>query len=108
MFIFFFLYILRPPNSKRTDTLFPYTTLFLSRLGNDGSVRVPLAAGTGLRCGAAEQADEIMAIDQQAAGDAEQHQRQAEDQAGPQMNLQQPVAEQLGREAGRERVCQYV
>src|SRR3546814_15827886 len=31
MFIFFFLIILRPPRSTRTDTLFPYTTLFRSR-----------------------------------------------------------------------------
>src|SRR3546814_7801522 len=28
--IFFFLMILRPPRSTRTDTLFPYTTLFRS------------------------------------------------------------------------------
>src|SRR3546814_18907813 len=28
---FFFLMILRPPISTRTDTLFPYTTLFRSR-----------------------------------------------------------------------------
>src|SRR3546814_16025500 len=27
---FFFLMIMRPPRSTRTDTLFPYTTLFLS------------------------------------------------------------------------------
>src|SRR3546814_12967028 len=31
MFRFFFLMILRPPRSTRTDTLFPYTTLFRSR-----------------------------------------------------------------------------
>src|SRR3546814_20757310 len=29
--IFFFLMIRRPPRSTRTDTLFPYTTLFRSR-----------------------------------------------------------------------------
>src|SRR3546814_16646707 len=28
--LFFFLMILRPPRSTRTDTLFPYTTLFRS------------------------------------------------------------------------------
>src|SRR3546814_15153726 len=37
---FFFLMIRRPPRSTRTDTLFPYTTLFRS-----------LALGTGLRYG---------------------------------------------------------
>src|SRR3546814_16105336 len=30
MLFFFFLMILRPPRSTRTDTLFPYTTLFRS------------------------------------------------------------------------------
>src|SRR3546814_8791717 len=29
-YFFFFLIILRPPRSTRTDTLFPYTTLFRS------------------------------------------------------------------------------
>src|SRR3546814_10875683 len=32
MCIFFFLMIRRPPRSTRTDTLFPYTTLFRSHL----------------------------------------------------------------------------
>src|SRR3546814_8649273 len=31
MFCLFFLMIRRPPRSTRTDTLFPYTTLFRSR-----------------------------------------------------------------------------
>src|SRR3546814_20165803 len=31
--LFFFLMIRRPPRSTRTDTLFPYTTLFRSRQG---------------------------------------------------------------------------
>src|SRR3546814_15083414 len=31
-FFFFFLMIRRPPRSTRTDTLFPYTTLFRSRI----------------------------------------------------------------------------
>src|SRR3546814_9572619 len=31
--LFFFLMIRRPPRSTRTDTLFPYTTLFRSELG---------------------------------------------------------------------------
>src|SRR3546814_14148960 len=32
--ILFFLMIRRPPRSTRTDTLFPYTTLFRSRAGD--------------------------------------------------------------------------
>src|SRR3546814_458144 len=34
IFLFFFLMIRRPPRSTRTDTLFPYTTLFRSAQGN--------------------------------------------------------------------------
>src|SRR3546814_13646848 len=34
--VFFFLMIRRPPRSTRTDTLFPYTTLFRSRCREDG------------------------------------------------------------------------
>src|SRR3546814_15006204 len=33
IYIFFFLMIRRPPRSTRTDTLFPYTTLFRSQNG---------------------------------------------------------------------------
>src|SRR3546814_15304862 len=35
--LFFFLMIRRPPRSTRTDTLFPYTTLFRSGLGIAGT-----------------------------------------------------------------------
>src|SRR3546814_2231205 len=37
----FFLMIRRPPRSTRTDTLFPYTTLFRSGPGSDPSLRGP-------------------------------------------------------------------
>src|SRR3546814_15092381 len=61
---FFFLMIRRPPRSTRTDTLFPYTTLFRSRIGMGDrgapsrprrrcvallAVAVLLAAGCGTR-----------------------------------------------------------
>src|SRR3546814_11051251 len=36
---FFFLMIRRPPRSTRTDTLFPYTTLFRSQLVGGGDVQ---------------------------------------------------------------------
>src|SRR3546814_10892783 len=35
-YLFFFLMIRRPPRSTRTDTLFPYTTLFRSAGGESG------------------------------------------------------------------------
>src|SRR3546814_15978985 len=37
-FLFFFLMIRRPPRSTRTDTLFPYTTLFRSDMDDVGRV----------------------------------------------------------------------
>src|SRR3546814_10500022 len=46
MLSFFFLMIRRPPRSTRTDTLFPYTTLFLSQshmlAGTDDASDAPL------------------------------------------------------------------
>src|SRR3546814_13848470 len=39
MLFFFFLMIRRPPRSTRTDTLFPYTTLFRSGRGEVGPHR---------------------------------------------------------------------
>src|SRR3546814_11579234 len=38
LFVFFFLMIRRPPRSTRTDTLFPYTTLFRSPVVVDALV----------------------------------------------------------------------
>src|SRR3546814_15088350 len=37
LLFFFFLMIRRPPRSTRTDTLFPYTTLFRSRAVHFGA-----------------------------------------------------------------------
>src|SRR3546814_17962065 len=46
-FLFFLLMIRRPPRSTRTDTLFPYTTLFRSAIGvaDEDAVAAP-----GPRC----------------------------------------------------------
>src|SRR3546814_20449365 len=44
LFFFFFLMIRRPPRSTRTDTLFPYTTLFRSLdRGDEGNRRLAVA-----------------------------------------------------------------
>src|SRR3546814_19104320 len=45
---FFFLMIRRQPSSTRTDTLFPYTTLFRSRIGQHraGGIELEGFAGT--------------------------------------------------------------
>src|SRR3546814_7694677 len=45
LFFFFFLMIRRPPRSTRTDTLFPYTTLFRSCRAGDASGSSACAGG---------------------------------------------------------------
>src|SRR3546814_4178043 len=53
MFFFYFLMIRPPPKSTRTDTLFPYTTLFRSRgSGAEGAGRQRSSARRGPRAGA--------------------------------------------------------
>src|SRR3546814_9989465 len=42
--LFFFLMIRRPPRSTRTDTLFPYTTLFRSYRGSVTSTKLKVSA----------------------------------------------------------------
>src|SRR3546814_4174687 len=59
--VFFFLMIRRPPRSTRTDTLFPYTTLFRSE-----------GVAAGEQCDGAAGRDEVEAL-----GDAVVVQRQA-------------------------------
>src|SRR3546814_7257365 len=50
MVVVFFLMIRRPPRSTRTDTLFPYTTLF--RSADDGGIEIPAASHPAARTGA--------------------------------------------------------
>src|SRR3546814_14608382 len=49
--LFFFLMIRRPPRSTRTDTLFPYTTLFRSGGGGDGGGGGGGGGGAGVLIG---------------------------------------------------------
>src|SRR3546814_12492732 len=62
--LLFFLMIRRPPRSTRTDTLFPYTTLFRSAAidGDDEG-----GVGQAVEADGAGQADDMAAIDQPAA-----------------------------------------
>ena len=55
--------------------------------------RAPVAGRRGRRVALAQQVLDVMGIDQDGAGDAHHHQRQQQDQADPEMELLQPVAE---------------
>src|SRR3546814_14752982 len=118
--------IRRPPRSTRTDTLFPYTTLFRSRAvarlwplaatGVCGARRSPATAslpdapGTGKSCGRAGCAApgellglpalELPALELGAAGTAA-----GTPDGGPETVPGRP---EIGRAAGRERVWQDV
>src|SRR3546814_12697423 len=53
LLLFFFLMIRRPPRSTRTDTLFPYTTLFRSRGADLGGGQGERARARRVRDGVA-------------------------------------------------------
>src|SRR3546814_15530957 len=113
--------IRRPPRSTRTDTLFPYTTLFRSQVDAGGRRR---AADRGLhrgRAGVAEQVEETAAA--RLAEDALAQRTVVEEQAGVEVVEQvhpQPRlafahdeafttrAAEIGRASCRARVCQDV
>src|SRR6056297_3973927 len=59
LFFFFFLMIRRPPRSTRTDTLFPYTTLF--RSAPPGPTRGP-APGRWRRRRSEEHTSELQSL----------------------------------------------
>src|SRR3546814_12370447 len=101
--------IRRPPSSTRTDTLFPYTTLFRSLGRGEGGIAAAAAhrgGGTGEDDGAASarqhQAGGLAAGEE--AGVAAQFPDLAEHPFG---GLEQRVIDEIGRAQCRERVCQY-
>src|SRR3546814_14491169 len=107
--MFFFLMIRRPPRSTRTDTLFPYTTLFRSvepgqrhrQIGDgamvDDKADIAVGAAERLAHGIALPGQPDAAVDQAIAGAG---------QAGAVEEALQP--EQIGRASCRESVWQYV
>src|SRR3546814_15153218 len=114
--------IRRPPRSTRTDTLFPYTTLFRSlRVGiapaggaepSDVAHRVAPVSELPV-----QNAGQPLPVDHVVAGAeilVQQHRplRQRGVQlapAQPPLQSQEAAAEvEIGRASGRERVCQYV
>src|SRR3546814_17584275 len=88
MFVFVFLMIRRPPRSTRTDTLFPYTTLFRSvRIGLPQRARLFQFGDEGATGMDLPQAD---IAQQPAAGTAQRGERAGE------VRLQHQKAETAG------------
>src|SRR3546814_11611054 len=133
--LFFFLMIRRPPRSTRTDTLFPYTTLFRSFAGRDvGDVA---AVGNGLPPGgddvagdgggrsqvaafARRVAAQVVDDDLRALRRVAPRYRRPDaapgpgDDGDPSFQCTHDISStcclwfQIGRESGWERVCRYV
>src|SRR6056297_3901971 len=59
---FFFLMIRRPPRSTRTDTLFPYTTLFRSATAQHGRADHRDRPGPGRRGRSEEHTSELQSL----------------------------------------------
>src|SRR3546814_20173025 len=113
--MFFFLMIRRPPRSTRTDTLFPYTTLFRSlyyrtRLGlwiaraedRIGLEAVPDWAPKAFGPRSGETAVHVFRI-----SEAQDGRRAEVSRTWLDHSVARYVA-QIGRASCRERVCQYV
>src|SRR3546814_17118229 len=101
---FFFLMIRRPPRSTRTDTLFPYTTLFrsqddeISATSGGVYVRFVVAALTTEQKLTRAQAKRLPrgAVMDQVIKQAATSRTKSQ------------ASDQIGRASCRERVCQYV
>src|SRR3546814_14256875 len=125
----------RPPRSKRTDTLFPYTTLFrsgrsLQQVPDAGQYRGyyreqqqavlreqeiaddhcalqgSRQRGRDRRC-APDNADQLLGHHGEAEGN-EQTEDRVRGVETPEDEAIEEDADKIGRESCRERVCQYV
>src|SRR3546814_19330077 len=115
LFVFFFLMIRRPPRSTRTDTLFPYTTLFRSQPACQVVIFVHRHRHHRLRSrrGAIIGVARGCAVPLTASGRPVR--KDAFDKTWRRRNpilllIATPwhVSKEIGRASCRERVCQYV
>src|SRR3546814_16889264 len=111
--------IRRPPRSTRTDTLFPYTTLFRSAAAHYWASRAAVAAGQPalvqprLRAAAANEETfyGLLAAESLGVETAIQRENIRADRRAWRALEDLPnvrVAIETGRASCRERVCQYV
>src|SRR3546814_18745405 len=99
--------IRRPPRSTRTDTLFPYTTLFRSDAGDSLALLCSGKSGIGSALSSLANNCQLGAIN----GDDDSHHASATaalTRPGGRVGVSAGRGRELGRASGRERVCQYV
>src|SRR3546814_14563975 len=112
---FFFLMIRRPPRSTRTDTLFPYTTLFRSGAAMGRPLPARLVARGLVELELEQPRQEIAGVGR-VAGNVELRAgieirlaaRHGRDDALILVAQVGPRLVEIGRASCRERVCQYV
>src|SRR3546814_17993787 len=103
--------LLRPPRSTRTDTLFPYTTLFRSGMA---AALAGIVSFAGISHAQENKSATVPTI---AAADAEHHHKDRHSRHGRMDRAQgfehrinrmlDSVNAKIGRASCRERVCQY-
>src|SRR3546814_14933228 len=104
----FFLMVRQPPRSTRSDTLFPYTTLFRARLRGSAAhqhgatARIPDAHGAG---GRARRNQATTSIGCQHRWRTAQPVVVCEQRRGTGVAA---LDHEIGRASGRERGCRYV
>src|SRR3546814_19723589 len=107
----FFLMIRRPPRSTRTDTLFPYTTLFRSVL-TDTLLRTDALSGATTHLLELEIARALKPLRlerlEELYGFSGSRQQLLRNARSGRIGLLVPVSSQIGRASCRERVCPYV
>src|SRR3546814_14971904 len=102
--------IRRPPRSTRTDTLFPYTTLFRSAEEKErqASAKETMTVATEYRIGTTRSYPEMQLNVKENIQNASNGQIYVKLAPGGQPGVGTKLAEKkIGRASGRERVCQY-
>src|SRR3546814_19465456 len=105
---FVFLMIRRPPRSTRTDTLFPYTTLFRSFRAGQLLMRLDNLEAKALHAVLEGQYVALAAQEARLQAERESLGTLAFPAALEAQRDRREVAEEIGRASCRERVCQYV
>src|SRR3546814_389262 len=110
--VFFFLTIRRPPRSTRTDTLFPYTTLFRSGRAEEGGGREIDGEEGRLRGGGTQDAREEEGRSKEDHGEEGRSEEGRNEEEGDREEVRRPQGDEQGfnakvvSEEGRPEGCE--